>query len=195
MRNIGRKFYHLLGGLLLLAIFYGLERRQAFLVYALLLAVILAFDLLRLRYGPFNEWALDRLGTLLRSSESETISGSPSYIVGVAATLYLFELPIATAAVLFLAVGDLAATLVGEAWGSTRFGSKSIEGTAAFIVAGFLAGIAARLLGPGVPLPVLAAGAVTGSIVEILTPRHTNDNLTVPLISAMIMTLLKWSWV
>lgn len=194
MKNVGRKVYHLFGGLLLLAVFYGLGRTRAFIVYALLLAAILSFDLLRLRHRAFNEWALGRLGTFLRPGEAETISGSPSYIVGAAAALFLFELPIATAAVLFLAVGDVAASVVGEAWGSTRLGSKSIEGTAAFIVAGFLAGLAARLAGPGVPVPVLAAGALTAAVVEVMTPRRVNDNLAIPLTSGLIMTLLQWSW-
>jgi len=190
VKNPGRKLYHLLGGGLLLAVYHLLDPIPALLVYAALFAGILLFDLARLRLPAFNEWALARMGTLLRPGEAATISGSPSYVLGVALTVYLFDLPVATAAVLFLAVGDVSASIVGEAWGRTRFLGKSLEGTAAFVAAAIAAGLAARLFSPGIPLPVLAAGAVTAAAVEALTPKGLNDNLTIPLAAGGVMTLL-----
>ena len=37
---------------------------------------------------------------------------------------------------------------------------------------------------------MLLAGAVTAAVVEILTPKRLNDNLTIPLVSGAVMTLL-----
>jgi dolichol kinase len=108
----------------------------------------------------------------------------------VALSLFLFDLPVAIAAVLFLVFGDVAATIIGESWGRTSLLGKSLEGTAAFVVAGIAAGALPHLFGRGLPFPVLFAGAVTAAIVELLTPRRLNDNLTIPLISGAVMTLL-----
>lgn len=190
MKNVGRKCYHVLGGLLLLGIYHLLKPVQALIVYLLLFLGILAFDLARLRSPAFNGWAIGRMGTLLRPDEARTISGSPTYVAGVALTLFLFDLPVATTAVLFLVFGDVAATIVGEARGRTKILGKSLEGTAAFVIAGTAAGIAARLLGQGVSFPALAAGALTAAAVEVLTPKRLNDNLTIPLLSGMVMTLV-----
>jgi dolichol kinase len=191
VKNVGRKFYHVAGGLFLLGLYLFLGRERAFFTYLLLFLGVLAFDLTRLRLPSFNAWALERMGTLIRAGEAHTLSGSPTYILGVALSLFLFELPVAIAAVLFLAFGDVAATIVGESWGRTRFLGKSLEGTAAFIVAGIAAGTVPHLFGHGLPLPALFAGAVTAAVVEVLTPRRLNDNLTIPLISGAVMTLLR----
>lgn len=190
MKNRGRKFYHVLGGLALLGTYHLLGPRQAFPVYLLLLAGIIAFDLARLRHPGFGAWAMERMGSLLRPGEAETLSGSPAYILGVALTLYLFDIPVATAAVLFLIFGDVSATIVGEQWGKTKFRDKSLEGSAAFVAAGLVAALLARFLVPMPPLPLLACGVVTAAIVEIFTPRRLNDNLTIPLAAAAVMTVL-----
>lgn len=189
MKNVGRKWYHVLGGVFLLGIYYLLRPGQAFFLYLLLFLALLSFDLARLRIPAFNEWAIGRMDTLLRPGEARTLSGSPSYVAGAALTLFLFDLPVATAAVLFLVFGDVAATIVGESRGRMKFRGKSLEGTLAFVIAGMAAGLAVRLLGQGVSLPVLTAGAVTAAAVEALTPKRLNDNLTIPIISGMVMTL------
>ena len=190
MKNVGRKFYHSLGGVLLLSLYFVLGPEKAFAAYLVLFLVILSFDMARLRLPALNAWALERMGTLLRKGEANTLSGSPSYILGVALSLFLFDLPVALAAVLFLAFGDVAATIVGESWGRTKFLGKSLEGTAAFVFAGIVAGFIPHLFGRGLPLPVLLAGAATAAVVEVLTPKWLNDNLTIPLISGTVMTFL-----
>lgn len=190
MKHPGRKLYHTLGGLLLLGIYHVLGPRQAFPVYVLLLACVMAFDLARLRLPAFGAWTMKHMGSILRTTEAGTISGSPTYIAGVALTLFLFELPVATAAVLFLVFGDVCATMVGESWGRTKFRDKSFEGTVAFVAAGLAAGLLGRLFVPGPSLPLLACGVFTAAIVEVCTPRRLNDNLTIPLGAAAAMTVL-----
>ena len=190
MKNVGRKIYHVLGGLFLLGVYYLLERGEAFALYAALFLSILAFDVARLTLPSFREWTMERMGTLLRPGEARTLSGSPTYVAGVALSLFLFDLPVATTAVLFLIFGDVFATIVGESRGRRTYRGKSLEGTAAFVIAAMAAGLAAHLLGQGVSLPTLTAGALTAAAVEILTPKRLNDNLTIPLVSGTVMTLV-----
>ncbi len=190
MKNVGRKCYHTLGGLMLIALYYLLDTPSAFLAYGALFAGTLLLDLIRLRVPAFNNWALSHLGSFLRPSEAFTLTGTEAYILGVALTFFLFDREIATAAILFLVFGDVLASMVGEAWGKTRFKGKSLEGTGAFLGAGFLIGIALRALGFGLAAPVILVGALTAAAVEFLSPAWLSDNLTIPLAAAAAMAVL-----
>ncbi|HEY6000129.1 MAG TPA: hypothetical protein VI078_12635 [bacterium] len=190
MRHLGRKLYHVGGGLGLLAIWFALGRPRAFFAYGALLAAVLLFDLARFTLPRFNAWAMAHLSGFLRPGEEHKLNGTPPYLLGVALTLLLFPEPPAVAAVLFLAAGDVSATTVGERWGRHRVGGKSLEGTVAFFVAAALAGFATRAaLGGPPPVPLLA-GAWFAALVELLLPKFANDNLVIPPAAAFAMTLL-----
>ena len=190
IRHAGRKLYHVLGGLGLLAVWFALGRPRAFHAYGALLAAALLFDAARFASPRLNAWAMASLRGFLRPGEERKLNGTPPYVGGVALTLLLFPEPAAVAAVLFLVVGDVSATTVGERWGRRKVGAKSLEGTAAFFVAASLAGFTARafLHGPG-PGAILA-GAWCAALVELFLPRFANDNLVVPIAAAFAMTLL-----
>ena len=190
MSHLGRKLYHVLGGAGLLAIWFALGRPRAFFAYAALLAAALLFDAARFALPRFNAWAMANLRALLRAGEERTFTGSPAYIAGVALALLIFPEPQAVAAVLFLAVGDVSATAVGERWGRHRVGAKSLEGTAAFFAAACLAGLAARAALGGPPAGAVVAGAWCAALVELFLPKFANDNLVIPLVAALAMTLL-----
>jgi dolichol kinase len=190
MRHLGRKLYHVLGGLALLAVWLTLGRPGAFYVYAALLAAALLFDLVRFALPRFNAWAMRNLGSYLRPGEERRFNGTPPYVGGVALALLLFPEPAAVTAVLFLVVGDVSATTVGERWGRHKVGAKSLEGTVAFFAAACLAGLAARGAVGGPPVGAVAAGAWCAALVELLLPKSMNDNLLVPLAAAFAMTIL-----
>jgi dolichol kinase len=190
IRHAGRKLYHILGGGGLLCLWFALGRPRAFFAYAALLAAVLLFDAARLLLPGFNAWAMANLHGLLRPGEEHRLNGSTAYIAGVALTLLLFPEPAAVAAVLFLVVGDVSATTVGESFGSHRIGAKSLEGTAAFFAAACAAGFAARAFLHAPAPGALVAGAWCAALVELILPRFANDNLVIPLVSAFAMTIL-----
>ncbi|MHB8834871.1 MAG: diacylglycerol/polyprenol kinase family protein [Candidatus Methylomirabilia bacterium] len=190
MKHVGRKLYHILGGLGLLAVWFALGRPRAFHAYALILAAVLLFDVARFCLPRFNAWAMANLAGFLRPGEERKLNGTPPYICGVALTLLLFPEPAAVAAVLFLVIGDVSATTVGERWGRHKIGGKSLEGTAAFFAAACLAGFAARAILHGPAPGAIVAGAWCAALVELFLPRFANDNLVVPLAAAFAMTLL-----
>jgi dolichol kinase len=190
IKQIGRKLYHVLGGLGLLGVWFALGRPRAFYAYAALLAAVLLFDVARFSVARFNAWAMASLGGFLRPGEERKLNGTPPYICGVALTLLLFPEPAAVGAVLFLVVGDVAATTVGERWGRHKVGAKSLEGTAAFFAAACLAGFAARAFTHGPAPEAIVAGAWCAALVELFLPRFANDNLVVPLVAAFAMTIL-----
>jgi dolichol kinase len=190
MKHLGRKFYHVLGGLGLLAVWFAFGRPRDFYVYGAVLAAALLFDAARFAAPRFNAWAMANLRGFLRAGEERKLNGTPAYVCGVALTLLLFPEPAAVAAILFLVVGDVSATTVGERWGRHKVGAKSLEGTAAFFCAACLAGFTARALLHGPPPGTIVAGAWCAALVELLLPRFANDNLVIPIVAALAMTIL-----
>lgn len=188
MKHLGRKFYHLLGGLGLLSLSYVLSREQALAFYAVLFCVALAADLTRLKVPAVNRFVFERFESFIRKNEEHKLTGTTSYVLGIGLSLYLFPHPLAAAAVCFLACGDVAATTVGERCGKTKIGSKSLEGTIAFFIAAAAAGLALTLAGVPVARGTVLLGALVAAGVELL-PLPINDNLAIPLASGGVMEL------
>jgi dolichol kinase len=82
-------------------------------------------------------------------------------------------------------VGDTFAALIGRKFGRHKFGRKSVEGSLGCLVGTLI--VAA--LAPGLPMWVAAVGAVTATVTEALSVT-IDDNITVPLVSGTVMTLL-----
>jgi len=190
MKHIGRKLYHLFGGLGLLSLYFLLGRPIALTVYALLFLLVLTVDLIRLRVPSFNDFVMTRFSSFIRASEARKLTGTPPYVLGIGLSLLLYRTDIAAAAVCFLVFGDVAATAVGERYGRTKIaGEKSLEGTAAFIVAAVVAGSLLPLAGIYLSSGIVLAGALAAAGVELL-PLPVNDNLAIPLVSGGVMELI-----
>lgn len=190
MKHLGRKLYHLLGGLGLLSLYYLLGRRQALICYGVLIAVVLAVDITRLRVPAFNQLIQTRFSSFIRKNEANKITGTAPYVLGIALTLLLYRTDIATAAVCFLAFGDVAATTVGERYGRTKIsGEKSLEGTLAFVAAAVLSGVLLNFAGIHLMHGLILAGAIVAAGVELL-PLPVNDNLVIPVVSGGVMELI-----
>jgi dolichol kinase len=190
MKHPGRKFYHLFGGLGLLSLYYLLGRERALICYGILIAVVLAADITRLRMPAFNQFIQTRFSSFIRKNEANKLTGTAPYLLGIGLTLLLYRSDIATAAICFLAFGDVAATAVGERYGRTKIsGEKSLEGTLAFIAAAVTVGFLLPLAGIHLTHGILLAGAVAAAGIE-LVPLPVNDNLVIPLVSGGVMELI-----
>lgn len=187
MNHIGRKLYHLFGGLSLLSVFYILGREHALLFYAVVFVIVLTLDGARLLIPEWNRFVFAHFGSFIRKNEEHRLTGTTTYVLGIGLSLYLYSPLVATAAICFLAVGDVAATTVGERYGKTKIGDKSLEGTIAFIIAALCAGFFVYL-GGHLPIWVVIVGALSAAVTELL-PLRVNDNLLIPLVSGGIMEL------
>lgn len=192
MKHLGRKIYHLLGGLGLLSLYYLLGREQALLCYAVLFVVVLSFDLARLKIPAFNSFVLTTFPSFIRESEAHKLTGTPAYVLGIGLTLFLYRTDLAALAICFLAFGDVAATTIGERYGKTKIGPKSLEGSIAFVAASVAAGFLLLLTGViTTPIWLILIGAIIAACIELL-PIQVNDNLVIPLASGGAMSLLCW---
>jgi len=190
MRHLGRKLYHLLGGLGLLSLYYLLGRQHAMICYGILIVVVLGVDITRLRVPAFNQFIQSRFSSFIRKNEANKITGTAPYVLGIALTLLLYRTDIATAAICFLAFGDVAATTVGERYGRTKIsGEKSLEGTLAFVAAAVLSGILLNFAGIHLLHGLVLTGSIIAAGVELL-PLPVNDNLVIPVVSGGAMELI-----
>jgi dolichol kinase len=189
MNYIGRKFYHIVGGLGLLSLYYILGRDRALLFYATFFVIVLALDLMRLKMPAVNRLIFTKFRGFIRTNEEHRLTGTAPYVLGVAATLYLYRTDLATLAICFLAFGDVAATTIGERYGKTKIGDKSLEGSTAFFVASVSAGFLLSLAGISFMHGLILAGAIIAAGVELL-PLPVNDNLLIPLVSGGAMSLI-----
>jgi dolichol kinase len=188
MKHVGRKLYHLLGGLGLLSLYYLLGRERALVFYAMLFVLVLILDGARLLIPTLNRFMFTRFKSFIRPNEEHKLTGTAPYVLGIGFSLYAYTQPVASAAICFLAFGDVAATAIGERFGKTKIGDKSLEGTAAFIVAAALSGFLLSLLGVYLPAWVMVLGALVAAGVELLT-LPINDNLLIPLAAGGVMEL------
>jgi len=190
MKHLGRKLYHLLGGLLLLALYPLLGRERALWSYTVLAGIVLVLEIARLRSPAFNRMLFAHFGSFIRKNEEHRMTGTVPYLLGVGLSLLFYRFEIAAAAVCFLAFGDVAATTVGERFGKTKIsGEKSLEGTLAFIAAAAASGFLLALVNIPLMHGLILAGALAAAVVELL-PLPLNDNLVIPLASGGVMELI-----
>jgi dolichol kinase len=189
MKHLGRKIYHLAGGLGLLSLYFFLNRDRALLFYAGLFLLVLTVDLIRLNVPSMNRFVLKKFSSFIRANEEHRLTGTAPYVLGIGLTLYLYRMDIAVAAICFLAFGDVAATAIGERYGRTKIGDKSLEGSLAFVAAAVSVGLLLPLVGITVVPGIILFGAIVAAGVELL-PLPVNDNLVIPLVSGGIMTLV-----
>ncbi len=122
----------------------------------------------------------------LKEEELARPTGSIFYMAGCLASILLYGKTEAVASIFVLALSDPLSSIVGRVWGKRRliFG-KSIEGTGAFLCSSLL------LLACFPFTPVAVAGAAcAATATELLTGKVVNDNLSIPVVTGLALTLL-----
>jgi dolichol kinase len=110
-----------------------------------------------------------------------------SYVLLAALVAYLaFGRDIAVLSVCFLAVGDVAAGIVGWHMGRTRLFGKALEGDLACLVSCLATGFLLHYAGLNVGLVTITAGALGATIGQAIS-GPVDDNLTLPLLAGVAM--------
>ncbi|HEX9887552.1 MAG TPA: hypothetical protein VGA70_13730 [Longimicrobiales bacterium] len=180
-----RRVFHALNGvaLALLPSVLGLRAPTVVALLAVGLGAMVALDLVRLRSPGVNR-AFFRLFTSLASPrEARHFASSTWYALGGLLAYALFPFEVVTPAILVLGLADPVASVVGRRWGVRPLGKGSWLGAGAF----FITAATILLAATGDPLTLLVALVVTA--VEVL-PWPVDDNLTIPLCVAILLTLL-----
>ncbi|MCZ6676295.1 MAG: SEC59/DGK1/VTE5 family protein [Candidatus Poribacteria bacterium] len=184
-QELRRKSIHLLG--LAVPITYAfIPHSTALLIVGILAGIALLIELLKVLFPPFLNWFVQTFSLVLRARERKGgFTGTTYYFIASFLCILIFDQTLAIVCLCFLTLGDLFAALIGKRWGRIKpFSDKSLEGSlACFIVCALIA-----LLMKFHPV-VAITGAAVATLIELI-PMKLDDNLTMPLISGVVMQLI-----
>ncbi len=187
--RLHRRVFHVLTTAALALMALALDREVMIAITGTITGLTIALEMARRRFPRLNEWFLARFSVLMKQSESSQVLGSTYMAAASLIVFFFFDKELAILALLYIAVGDPLAGVVGKRYGRVKIGSKSVEGTLAFAVGAGAVGCGMVAGGLDVPYWVALGGAGVGALVELL-PSPLDDNLTVPPVSATLMWAL-----
>ncbi|NWF91453.1 MAG: phosphatidate cytidylyltransferase [Syntrophaceae bacterium] len=180
--EIKRKIVHL--ATLVIPIGYLLTSREVVLLFLVpFFLCYLTVDLLRhFHAGLASIFERHFFGRVLREGEKKNLMGSTYFLFSSILTILLFPKSIAMASLLILILSDTAGALVGRWIGRVRVRSKTLEGSAAFLISSLLI----VWLHPHLDRFSGTLAALGATLIELL-PTGLDDNLTIPLVAGGIM--------
>ena len=185
---VGRRVFHLVAatGTTLLSLAIPHHAYMFLIGAGALLA--LAMEASRFRVDFLNRLFMLMFARILKESEASEISGATWFLIAVFFAFYFYGPGVALPVLLFVAIGDPVAALVGVRLPGPRFWRKSPGGSVAFVAAALGVWAIVCAAGFGVWSWAVVVAAVVSALVE-LAPLPVDDNLTVPLIGGAAMTL------
>jgi len=183
-----RRLWHLGGGSFFPILALFIPKGILFIILGAVTAIFVIGEIVRFVLPQVNRWMVSHLGVVLKNEENSRLTGSTYLLLSSLAVFLLFEKYIAITSLLFLSIGDLMAAVIGEKFGRLAVFNKSLEGSLACLASCLLIGILMTIASPAMVPLVAIVGAVSATTVELL-PIPIDDNLTIPLFSAGMMTL------
>ena len=186
--KLWRRLWHLVGGSFFPILALFIPKGALLITLGVMTAIFVTWEIVRLNVPKVNKWMVSHLSVILKEEERFRLTGTTYLLLASLAVFLLFEKYVAITSLLFLSIGDLMATVIGGKYGRQVVFNKSLEGSLGCLATCLLIGILMTRISPTMVLPVAIVGAVSATIVELL-PIPIDDNLTIPLFSAGIMTL------
>lgn len=167
--------------------FFQIEKSLMLSMMVPITLLMVIIDISRLRKWRFWYAFPEKiLSPIIRPHEVDGDFTGASYILMTfCLTIALFTKPIAIAAICFIIVGDSFAALIGRKFGKHKFyKNKTIEGS----LGCFLGMLIVAMLVPDIYLWVVISGALVATVFEAFS-FGIDDNVTVPLLSGLFMTI------
>lgn len=197
-----RRIFHMISGFVLVASGFVFSEKLDWLWFlGSVTAGVFIFELLRLSSSNFRQFTLRYFSFLMRQGEEMAWSGMIFYLLGCFLSALFFPRVIAILSILYLAVGDPVAALVGVRWGKHRYHladahrPKSLEGSAAcglicvfctFVLTFWIQKTSGLELKDRVLFSILGG---TGAMLGELIPFRTDDNMALPLLAGAFLWL------
>ena len=135
-------------------------------------------------------------GKMARESEPGKFrfSGAPPMYASACLTALCFSPRVASCAFTILILSDTSAALIGRKWGRHRFSNgKSLEGSLAFLLSGWIIAVCFCLAGglPGATMAVWLGGVAVSCVAEFFNEQiHMDDNFTIPMLFGAVAEFL-----
>ncbi len=193
-----RKIFHTLMGLsfLFLFVYAGLPPLVKNIIATFFITLSLSVEVLRHNNKTVKKIVWRFFGPLMREHEKTRVTAATHYIVSMAIVYYVFPLETATLTMLFIAVADPIAGIIGSTWGKIKIKTHvSLEGfLACFIACSSLAALCSTFifsntLQPLYALPFSIMAGLAGAIAES-SFKKLDDNLVMPLLSAPMLLII-----
>jgi len=150
----------------------------------------LLVEFIRFHSPAVNRWFCSFFRLVVRDSEKIHLTGASYMLLAALISFLVFARDIAVTSVCFLALGDALATIIGGSNGQKRVRGKTMVGKMACLLACLGIGFILHYAGLNVSILAVLIGAVMATIAEAI-PKFIDDNLTIPLISGIAMTLVE----
>ena len=192
--KLWRRLWHLVGGSFFPILALFIPKGILLIILGTMTGIFVAWEIVRFASPSVNRWMMLHLGVILKKEEGFRLTGSTYLLVSSLAVFLLFEKYIAITSLLFLSIGDLMAAVIGEKFGKRIVFNKSLEGSLACLASCLLIGALMTRTISTITASIAIVGAIMATVAELL-PIPIDDNLTIPLFSAGIMTLAAFYFV
>lgn len=179
-----RKLIHLFS-LSIPIIYYFISTESAVIILGILTFIALILDLARHFSPDIGKIFYKIFGFILRKHEIDTkqknLNGATYVLISALIGVLIFPKLIFISAFTILIISDTMAALIGRKFGKRKFLSKSFEGTLAFFVSACIVVLFTPKIS-NFPEEYLIGfvGAMIGAIVENISFRLIDDNLSIP---------------
>lgn len=190
--HFARRVWHFIGVLIIFTLYYFVAPSQAPFIAIPFAAFMIGFDWLRLRRPALNRFFQFLFRPFLREQERTHFAASTAMMAGVTLIICLFPRNVVLLTLLFLAVGDPAASYFGIRFGKDKLiGNKSLQGSlGAFAVCFGLALLffsRMELMTDRMFIACLLSGLI-GAVSELVPIGKLDDNFVFPVLSATLLT-------
>ena len=186
-----RKLIHLTS-LSISIVYYFITAETAALILGILAGVALVIDLGRYLHPETGKIFYKLFGFLLRKHEldhtKKNLNGATYVLISALISVLIFPKVIFISAFSILIISDSLAALVGRKFGKHKFLSKSLEGTLTFFVSACIVILFTPKVGGFFDEYLIGfIAAFVGAIVENISFKLVDDNLSIPLFVGFTM--------
>lgn len=138
-------------------------------------------ELLRIRGGL----RLPIADKYLKAKEKDTPSGAFFFLLSSLITMLVFKERAAIPSLFVLSISDPLSSLTGYWFGKRPLLGKTLEGSMIFFISSFFI-----LIGFSFAIPVVLITALVSTATELVSSRYIDDNLSIPIMTALALSVL-----
>lgn len=184
-----RKVIHLFDSIIPLSLLF-IERSTLLYILFPITIIFILLDISRHYISKIEKFYYYFFNRVTREIEKKknNVTGATYYLLGCLITVYFFkDISIIISSLLIMSISDSFAALIGVKFGKTRiYNNKSLEGSFAFFISTVF--ILITFFNTNIFLLVLISVIITA--VELFSFYRLNDNLTIPVSSALLLQYL-----